>query len=191
MELLDALLPFIIMIIYFLASARKRGKKGRKSGTPQPVPSTTEQEKQGRPNRFQDLLRQIQEAAEEAQQAQRPQPAEEPNHWESGTPNFEEDATYALGGTQDFDHDEHGFGTDNPFSEEAFEAAPRNPTPPQHAPGHLDYNPHKTGLGTLDKPAHRKRARRHPKVATLMSPRGLRDAFVLKQILDEPLSKRR
>lgn len=177
MEIFDALFPFLIMLIYFLASARKRAaKKGQQEATGETGAK--------KPSAFEELLRQIQEAAE---QAQNPQP--------ETVSVTEEDDVYELEQNfhdqSGFDHDEHGFGKSNPFSEEVFEQAPRDPAPPAHADGHLDYNPHGTPGSVIDSKPVRSRRRMHPAAASLLGASGLKEAFVLKQILDEPLSKRR
>ena len=66
-----------------------------------------------------------------------------------------------------------------------------DPPPPAHAPGHLDYDPHIPTRELLNKPVERTRKGPHPVATSLRGPKGLKEAFILKQILDDPPSKRR
>ncbi|MDX1440394.1 MAG: hypothetical protein R3284_10880, partial [Rubricoccaceae bacterium] len=106
MELFDALLPFIIMLIYFLASVRKRTARKRQAEAETTTPSTGRE-----PTDFEKLLRKIQEAAEQTQErAQEMQRL--PDSAEDDQPIFElEQSFHGEGG---FNHERHGFGAENP-----------------------------------------------------------------------------
>ena len=81
----------------------------------------------------------------------------------------------------DFEHDAHGFGTDNPFSEPAFESA-ADADRRQTTPGRLSYDPHPPTPAPSPPPAPALRLR---------SGEALRDAFVLSTILSRRPAPRR
>ena len=205
MEWLETLFPLLLLLIYFLARARKRGAKRRAAAAEAPTIQTPASETPGvqqpkRPTPFQEILRQIQEAAE---QAQAEKARAEQQEQASGAPNtvvatpppevvlppapsLDTLDFHKQGG---FEHDEHGFGRANPFSEERFEIQPASPPPPAHAPGHLDYDPHES-LGRTSAPSIQGR-KPHPLVKSLQNSSGLKEALILKEILDPPRSLRR
>ena len=85
-----------------------------------------------------------------------------------------------------FEHEQHGFTPDNPFSEAAFAQLPRGQDLTEHAAGHLERSPH----GLFARPAAPKR--RHPLVERLRGqPGAARDAFALSVILGPPRARRR
>lgn len=206
MEWLESLFPLLLLLIYFLALLRKRAAKRQAGAVETPAAETptaeapiaetpgVQQPKKLTP--FQEILRQIQEAAEQAQaekaqtEQQKPGPAAAdtvaeiaevvlpppPSALSLDRPDFHE-----QGG---FEHDQHGFGAANPFSEESFEIQPPSPPPPAHAPGHLDYSPHAT-LGGISAPSLPGR-KPHSLVNRLRSSEGLKEAVILKEILDRP-----
>lgn len=189
MEWLESLLPLLLLLIYFMAQVRKRGAK------PPPVAGEAhEVEPPRKRTPFEEIIRQIQEAAADAQAdrqgvvpetttvfAGAPPPSMPPPARSADTSEF-----HGLGG---FDHETHGFGAVNPFSEESFEMQAPSPPPPAHERGHLDYSPHST-LGDVAEVSGRGR-KRHPLVARLRTADGLRNAFIMKEILDRPVSRRR
>lgn len=75
----------------------------------------------------------------------------------------------------DFDHIEHGFGAENPYSEPAFEAA-ADADRRRSAPERLSYDPHARPAPRADSPPTSFADR-------LRSREALRDAFVLSTIL--------
>ena len=210
MEWLESLFPLLLLLIYFLVQVRKRSAKRRAAAAETPAaeiqaPETQTAETPGvqQPKRltpFQEIIRQIQEAAEQAQTEkvlagqQTPGPAiadtvaeiEEVVLPPPPAPSLEKPDFHDQGR---FEHDEHGFGAANPFSEERFEIQPASPPPPAHAPGHLDYDPHEA-LGGISAPSIPGR-KPHPLVKRLQSSSGLKEAVILKEILDRPVSRRR
>ena len=197
MAWLDTLLPLILLALYFLTQLR-RGDKGKRR-TPTPSDPLTTRDVEGEsdqsasaPTPFELLVRQIQEAAQEAQRAQAPPPPDPappppPARRTLRPPASVEPREFeSLGG---FEHERHGFGLDNPFSEEAFERLPRGADVTEHAPGHLDHDPH-APRGRRRSP--RRPARKgHPLAARLRETGDARDAFALREILDAPLARRR
>ena len=180
MEWLESLLPILIFIVYFLSQFRKRRPK-----TPPPAPNGefAPAPAAQKPTPFQELLRQIQEAAE-ASQRESPQPEPVPSPAPSAipSPSAPSEPTPDFHPVGGFEHDAHGFGPANPFSEEAFERQPPGAPPPAHAPGHLDYSPHTP----LRQPTRRAPASTSSIVERLRRPGGLRDALILQAILDRP-----
>jgi Na+-transporting methylmalonyl-CoA/oxaloacetate decarboxylase gamma subunit len=182
MEGLESLLPILIFLVYFLSQFRKRRLK-----TPQPIPNgeVAPAPVERKPTPFQELLRQIQEAAEASQrETSRPEPAPATTLSPSPTPpppvlSASAPEFHSVGG---FEHDEHGFGSVSPFSEEAFERQPLGAPPPTHASGHLDYSPH----APLRQSTPRRSASTASIVEQLRRSGGLRDALILQAILDRP-----
>ncbi|MCH8030653.1 MAG: hypothetical protein IIB09_02375 [Bacteroidetes bacterium] len=205
MDRLESLLPLLLLLIYFLAQLRKRSAKRQAAAVETPVAETQAAEIQAaetpdvqQPKRltpFQEIIRQIQEAAEQAQaEQQAPTPAtantvaETPEVVLPPQPSalsLERSDFHEQGG---FEHDEHGFGQANPFSEENFENQPASPPPPAHAPGHLDYDPHESLWG-ISAPSITGR-KPNPVIKRLQSTSGLKEALILKEILDPPVSRR-
>ncbi len=199
MEWLESLLPLLLLLIYFLAQVRKRGA-ARKAAAKTPTVETPTSETPGvqasrKLTPFQEIIRQIQEAAEQAQaEQQAPTPAtantvaETPEVVLPPQPSalsLERSDFHNLGG---FEHDEHGFGQENPFSEENFENQPASPPPPAHAPGHLDYDPHESLWGRSAPSITGRKP--NPVIKRLQSSSGLKEALILKEILDPPVSRR-
>lgn len=199
MEWLESLFPLLLLLIYLLAQVRKRGA-ARKAAAETPTVETPTSETPGvqasrKPTPFQEIIRQIQEAAEQAQaEQQAPTPAtantvaEPPEVVRPPQPSalsLERSDFHEQGG---FKHDEHGFGQANPFSEENFENQPASPPPPAHAPGHLDYDPHESPWG-ISAPSITGR-KPNPVIKRLQSSSGLKKALILKEILDPPVSRR-
>lgn len=199
MEWLESLLPLLLLLIYFLAQVRKRGA-ARKAAAKTPTVETPTSETPGvqasrKLTPFQEIIRQIQEAAEQAQaEQQAPTPAtantvaETPEVVLPPQPSalsLERSDFHEQGG---FEHDEHGFGQANPFSEENFENQPASPPPPAHAPGHLDYDPHESLWGRSAPSITGRKP--NPVIKRLQSSSGLKEALILKEILDPPVSRR-
>ena len=83
-------------------------------------------------------------------------------------------------------HDEHGYGPDNPFSEERFERLARGRDITEHAQGHLQYSPH--GLSASPPPRRISAASRWRK--RLRDPEQAQDALILTEIINGPWSPR-
>jgi hypothetical protein len=181
---IESLLPLLIFAIYLLSQLRSR----RKPSAPAPE-DAVEPAPSRPPTSFEELIRQIQQAAE-AKQAEPARPIPEPIAVPTPAPvppaRIERVDTEfrPLGG---FPHEQHGFDESNPFSEEAFERLPQDPPPPAHAPGHLDYDPH--GLRQpptpVPPPAHASIIER------LRQPGGAQDALVIQAILERPRQRSR
>ena len=203
MEWLESLFPLLLLLIYFLARARKRAAKRQAAAAETPTAETPGVQQPKRPTPFQEILRQIQEAAEQpqaekARAEQQEQASGAPNTVVATSspevvlpqpppaPSLDKPDFHKQG---EFEHDEHGFGAENPFSEERFEIQPASPPPPAHAPGHLDYDPHES-LGRTSAPSIQGR-KPHPLVKSLQNSSGLKEALILKEILDPPRSLRR
>lgn len=179
MDWIENLLPFVLLFIYFLSRLGKnRQRQGRAAA---PSAPRTEPEAQAAPTSFEELIRQIQKAAEETRTAQKPTPAA-PRPSRPAPPPIGSDFRLVGG----FEHEEHGFGPENPFSDENFERLPRGLDVTEHAPGHLSYDPH----GIPRTPATPAPKRRHPLAERLRTPGSAREAFALREILDAPRSRR-
>lgn len=194
MEWLEPLLPLLIFAIYFLIQLGKRRGADRR---PAPQPSEPASEAAPRvattraPTPFEELIRQIQQAAEETQRARQPAPPpppEPPRPARTLAPRRPPPARpaspefHAVGG---FEHERHGFDPASPFSEEAFQHLARGADVTTHAPGHLDHDPH-----GLRSPTDSER-RAHPLVARLRNSRTAREAFALRAVLGAPRARRR
>ena len=198
MDWLDSFFPLLLLLIYFLAQARKRGAK-RQAGTEEIAAAETPGVQQPRKRTpFQEIIRQIQEAAEQAQiQQQGPAAdlattvAEIPEAILSRPPDVQSPEMSGFHGQDSFEHDQHGFGDANPFSEEAFERKAPSPPPPAHKQGHLDYSPHASIGGTAAPQISGRSRRFHPMIARLRRADGLKEALVMKEILDRPVSRRK
>jgi hypothetical protein len=198
MEWLEPFIPLIILALYFLSWLR------RQSARPQRPPSAPAPEGPRAETPFEQLIRQVQQAAEEAKRAEaaertatrapsepappparRTLPKPAPRRLPAAEPEFRE-----VGA---FEHEAHGFGPSNPFSEEAFEHLPRGADVTEHLPGHLLGGPH--GALSSERTASSTRTaeptRQHPLVERLRAPDSARDAFALREILDAPLARRR
>lgn len=180
MELLESFLPLVIFLLYLLSQVRKARRNAQTQ--PPPIEPADRAEDRAAPRRtpFEELVRQIQEAAEAEREAATPSPRPAP-----GASPIRPDPEFRAVGS--FEHEQHGFGLENAFSEEAFEQLPRGLDITEHPPGHLDAGPHALRPPTTVKPP--KEA--HPLLATLRHPDSARQAFVLKEIFDAPRSRRR
>lgn len=187
-------IEIIILLAFILFSLFGRSKKKKKRPAPAPQPAG-KTEKQ--PSFFDEILRELEQQAQQgthrepeptptsveadietSRDARRPVPQENP---------FAGEEAFEQSGRGHTPHEEHGFGSDSPFSEETFERLPLDPPPPLHEPGHLTETPH----ASLGKPLARQTtpqtspsARRWRK--RLQDPKNARDAIVLKEIFDRP-----
>ena len=193
---MEDLLPLLAIGAYWLVRAMRSTK--RKQAGPRPAPTGAAKA----PSPFEQLMLQLEEALDaprdaapaDADAAAAPERSEEPPRPVErqaerppapraaprpprAVPTHFDDA--GIGDYHGFDHDRHGFGQDNPLSEEAFERrprfAPRPKTPPRR------YDPH--GLAPTPKPP----PRRAVSWATrLRDPAAAREALVLKTIFEGP-----
>lgn len=191
-ELLE-LLPLLFIAGYYLLRGRQRAaqKRVRQEAPQRPLIEGEEPAEEPRLTPFQQFLQQIDEAVAEAAgesvEKPPPPPAEAPSPLPAppakpvrpAAPMRPAPEFRAVAGSFDAkvptDHVRHGFGSDNPLSEGAFERRPpQAPRPASRPP--LD--PH--GLGTADpQPA----SRRTPDWRTrLQDPEAAREAFVLQTI---------
>ena len=157
MEALTDLLPLLFIGLYYLLAGRRRAKQ--KKAAQQRVVAPQEPLVDDEPRAstpFQSFLAQLEEAVEEAQQMQRPEPVAQPEPPPPpeivppapivgrplpslGSPEFHA-VRGSFDATEPVDHDAHGFGDENPLSEEAFERAPAG-APRRRAPRKA-YDPH-------------------------------------------------
>ena len=171
--------------------------------TERPRPTASEARK-GSPEKetpFQEALRQIREALEEAQQEQTraqepervalprtptrvPTPARPPDPHPSPLPAPPPIRFDRPGG---FEHERHGFGRENPLSEEAFERRPAFSTAPRTRKPAFD--PH----GLRPEPTRAAPTRTTPRtlLGKLRRPETARDALVLAEVLGPPKGRRR
>lgn len=189
MEGLVDLLPLLFLAAYYLLRGKKRADQKRAVAPQEPLVSSDEPRA---PTPFQNFLQQIEEAVAEAAGEPVAEPVPAPTVDRSPptrsslpappikpvrpAPEFR-----AISGSFDSlrpsDHEAHGFGADNPLSEESFER--RRAQAPRPERGPLP-DPH--GLRRQGAPPASGAARWR---ATLRDPQAARDAFVLQTIFGE------
>ena len=189
-ESLVDLLPLLFIGLYYLLAGRRRAKQKR-AQAPQKELISDREPRAATP--FQSFLGQLEEAMAEAagEPVERttpappsdPAPVERPSLSEdTRVPRVEvTDAEFrptvgSFDSATPVDHAAHGFGRDNPLSEESFERAPAFTEPPRARS--RDYDPH--GL----RPA---RPRPTPSAAAgwrqrLADPEAAQNAFVLQTV---------
>ena len=146
---------------------------------------------------FQEALRQIREALEEAQQQQTPEP-EPPPRAPTRVPAavsrpdphpspLPAPPPIRLDRRTGFEHERHGFGRENPLSEEAFERRPAFSVAPRTRKP--DFDPH----GLRPEPARSAPTRTTPRTLLdkLRRPQTARDALVLAEVLGPPKGRSR
>lgn len=179
---MDFDLIVFLLILLFPLFQRLFGKKQPASKKPKRAPA------ESAPKQIEDplgeALRQIREALGEQTQPEQPEP--EPSHFVVSEP---QDEFRSLG---EFEHEAHGFGRENPISEEVFEQRPAFQTRGsttrirQKSLGEVDLT---TPL-EVKTPTDAADSSRSDLARRLRDPERARDAFVLKEILDAPRSKR-
>lgn len=174
----------LIFLVIFLAPALSRlfGKKNQKN-PPQGVPSELAPSEQNEDS-LGEALRQIREALGEPAQPEKPRPLPEAPRPVVARQIGE---FHSLG---EFEHEAHGFGRENPLSEEVFEQRPAFQT---HG---TTERIRRKGLGDVDlsTPLEVKTlttSSRPNFTRLLRTPKRAREAFVLREILDAPRSRRR
>ena len=191
MDALVDLLPLLFVGAYYLLSARRKARirkaDRQRAEAPQealiPDGATTgSASRESTP--FQSFLEQLEEAMAEAggvENDDRPSPREDPRPVEvvpaepAAVPTEFHTPPGSFDAAQPVDHEAHGFGAANPFSEEAFEKAPA--FAPKRAPSGATYDPH--GL----QPPPRRAGRPAPNWRRrLRDPDAAREAFVLQTL---------
>lgn len=188
MEALAELIPLLLVAGYYILAARRRAAKRRAAQQQvQNVPEVTA-ESRG-PTPFQQFMEQLEEAMAEA--AGEPEPDEpapipkpvvtQPGPVISPPPSVRPTEFQAVSGsfdaTRPVDHEAHGFGPENPLSEESFE---RRPTfAPRPAGPTPIYDPHGLKKPRAPQPQSRRLGDLRQRLRTS---EAAREAFVLQTI---------
>ena len=184
MENLVDLLPLAFIVLYYLLAGRRKAKQRaaarNRAEAPQEalVQSGSGTEVRG-DTPFESFLEQLEAAMAEAGGVEEPRAVESTPVPPSPLETAPKPEFHSPRGSFDApdagDHEAHGFGDENPFSEEAFERAPAFTAP--SASGNRAYDPH----GLRPEPVRHRTAtpdwRRR-----LGDPQTARDAFVLQTI---------
>lgn len=184
MDWIESLLPFLIFLFYLWSQVRKARRKAQPAPTASVERAEAPPPPRAPPRRtpFELLIEQIQAAAEAEREADAPTfPSPRPQPAPTASPLPGAASEFELTGA--FEHDRHGFGPENPFSEEAFERLPLGLDITEHPAGHLDAGPHVLRSDQASTGPH-------PLVTMLRNPGAARRAVALKEILDGPRSKR-
>ncbi len=180
MEDLTEFLPFLLFLLYAILRVL-RGRK-RTSEQPTPLPDVdVEASSAAQPRTdFDQLARHLESLISGSPvDAKSPPPRPEPRY-EPEFHNSEVDVDESAS----FQHEIHGFGAENPFSEESFERRKAfAPTPRVSASG---FDPHdlKRSSGVPEKPVS-------PWTKRLADPKRAREAFVFQTILERPRDRKR
>ena len=180
MDALVEFLPILFILAYYLLAGRRRAQQKKAARERDPVPQVATSEKRGA-TPFQSFLEQLEEAMAEAsgQPAAEvmpdptPVPAAEPVP-ESRLERIEFAAPAgSFEGPTAVDHEAHGFGFENPLSEEAFEQAPAFSVASRRATP--EYDPHglETSAASRAQGVWQQR---------LSDPKAAQDAFVLQTV---------
>ncbi len=189
MEGLVDLLPLLAVAAYYLLRARRRAGQRQQANPRTPPEARTISEPKG-PTPFQQFMQQIEDAVAEAsgETLEVDHPPEPPNAIPTPlpappakpvrpAPEFHS-AQGSFDAPAPVDHVRHGFGADNPLSEETFEQRPAQSLAPLHK-GPLP-DPHGLQERRASDPAP------IPGVphwrAKLRDPKAAREAFVLQTI---------
>ena len=195
MDALIDFLPLLFVGAYYLLAGRRRAQQKRamreRAQSPDDSPLADDAPRDAPPREatpFRSFLEQIEEAMAEAAGEPGPDPHPEPLAVQPVVePLPEATSAPGLGRAPEFhpvsgsfdslapvDHAAHGFGADNPLSEEAFEAAPAHGAPSPG--GDRGYDPH--GL----RPPPKTGRRRRDWQARLNDPQAAQDAFLLQTV---------
>lgn len=180
----------LIILLLFLAPVLRRIFGGKQQPKPKPIPPSEGTTSREIEDPLAEALRQIREALGEDEETSG-NPDEEPY-----APQFEPEPRPAskfkpefrpLG---EFEHEAHGFGRENPISEEVFEQRPAFVTAPATKP--IRVKPQEAV--DLTTPLEVTKAAT-PAASTgiaqmLRDPKQARDAFVLYEVFGPPKSKR-
>ncbi|PAP77363.1 hypothetical protein [Rubrivirga marina] len=188
MENLVDLLPLLFIAAYYLLSGRRKAqqRKAARERTEAPqealVPSSGDGARERSPTPFESFLSQLETAmaeasgvaAEEREVEVKTTPVP-PAALESTPAREFKSVPGSFDAPDAVDHGAHGFGTENPLSEEVFETAPAFAARPTS--GRRDYDPH----GLRPKPTPPMGASPNWR-RRLGDPQTARDAFVLQTI---------
>ncbi len=175
MEGLADLLPLLFIGLYYLLSARRKARVRKAAQNRVEAPQTElvpDEAQTSTP--FQSFLDQLEQAMQDANGVSVAEDAPAP---EADLPTATSEF-HAVTGSFDapdaVDHEVHGFGSDNPLSEERFEKAPAFTQPRSASP--RSYDPHGLSRPPVSATARATWRRR------LRDPEAARDAFVLQTI---------
>ncbi len=179
----------LVFLLIFLAPLLKRlFEKRQPKPTPKRVPPESRPAPSERPDDpLGEALRQIREALSEPAPPPRPLP-KDPEPVVAKPVAAKPDGEFRSLG--EFKHEAHGFGPENPLSEEVFEQRPRFAA--RAATERIKQKP----LGDVDLTTPLEVATAAGSSSSdlsrlLRDPERAREAFVLKEILDAPRSRRR
>ncbi|MEM6327079.1 MAG: hypothetical protein AAF791_08175 [Bacteroidota bacterium] len=200
MEIPFELIWLVLLAAYYVLSAMRRGQRKKKQQT-QGQPRVTEAGEAKGPTPFEEFMRQMEEAMREASGEPRPTGDREPVdpvRTEAVAPapvsvpspppprpvsefrdvgSFSAETSFESSRTSA--HERHGFGLDQPFSEERFEQLARG----------LDETEHRHP--SLAPPSRRRVDRADIWRDRLQDPKKAQEALVLKEIFSGPWSPRR
>lgn len=184
MENLVDLLPLAFIVLYYLLAGRRKAKQRQAARQRAEAPQEAlVQSAAGAEVRadtpFESFLEQLEAAMAEAGGVEEPRAVESTPVPPAPIETVPEPEFHSPAGSFDapgaVDHEAHGFGDENPFSEEAFERAPAFTAPPPA--GDPGYDPHAL------RPAPPRRSPAPPDWRRrLDDPQTARDAFVLQTI---------
>lgn len=180
MEALVELLPLLFVAVYYLIAGRRKAKQKRLQSQAS-LGEADSAERVAAPTPFQSFLEQLEDSLAEANGIQaKPVPTPDPVPAPEPVPSsrLETPEFHSLKGSFDsaapVNHERHGFGPENPLSEEIFEQSiPHAERPRGRA---RNYDPHSLA------PPPSKSKRGNSWHARVRDPRAARDAFVLQTI---------
>ena len=181
MDVLAEFLPFLLLILY----AVLRALRGRKASPQQPAPlPDADVDERTSPQRtdLDELARHLEALVsgrpiETATPPPPPKPQRVPEFHNAEAPVNENDS---------FQHQQHGFGPENPYSEESFERQPAF-VRTRRSIDLAAFDPHDLKKRTpVAPPPPASRWTKH-----LADPKRAREAFVLQTILERPQERRR
>ncbi len=151
MDALAEFFPLLLVVLYYLVSGRRKAAQRKQQATRASAPqeSLITEEPPRAPTPFQSFLTQLEEAMAEANGTAKPVPMETaptpppPPRPTPSKPRLRaEPEFHAISGSFDspapIDHNRHGFGEENPLSEESFERRTTAPAPAKRR----SYDPH-------------------------------------------------
>ena len=184
MEALVDLLPLLFIGAYYLLAGRRRAQRKEAARQRQPEAGAEVRREEPGETPFQSFLSQLEEAMAEAANpgssvpVPRPEPQSETVELPPAPPAPDLDASSALeaasferGGPSE--HERHGFGGQNPLSEEVFEQRPAFSEPARAETPVYDPHGLRPGRNTRTPTAWQKR---------LSDPQAAQDAFVLQTV---------
>ena len=183
----------LIILLLFLAPVLRRIFGGKQRTKPKPVPPSEGTTSRQIEDPLAEALRQIREALEDG--AETKEQVETPSYDSPLKPEpraipksvRRESEFHALG---EFEHEAHGFGRENPLSEEVFEQRPAFVKAPATEPIRVA-PPKRVDLTTpLEVKKTPSSSTSTALAQALRDPQKARDAFVLYEVFGPPKSKR-